>query len=567
MTEQETEKKIRTAFSHAAPDTLDQILSACTPFNNGIVRASARETRGGFAQIILDVNPSISLAVDDKEIISRAVALNEDGEKILADLSLEGRLLSAAVEAVTASLVAAGYVSADQNTVLVTIADADAEKETELQDKVSQIIARTIREDLKDTGTDASVIAQPADAGDAGLIRLAAAYGISLGKAALIRRMTDKEGAAMEDMEQNNEQQKEQQKETRQFDDLASASVNDIALLADEDPIQDDTVTRIGRASDRAYIGHKGALEAALTYAGLTMKQVKKQKIKIGRRKGRMIYKVKIKGRGGKYKYELDGRTGEMVRCKKNGKKTKQYKKYYKKMGKKYKITYRKGGTIMNMMNNDPNNANAQIPMPEGAISEQEAKEAALNHAGVKESDTQYVYVHPEIDHGQVEHYDVKFVAGGMKYKYAIGLYDGAVLGRGVKDKVHKGKYVYEGNYHEHVAPPMGTVSQTAPVTDTTPTADAAPQAAAPAQAAAPTQAATPENPTGDMLSEGDALNIALNYAGLTMGDLIRWKVKLRTKHGRTVYRIKLKVQGYEYEIDVDAYTQSITKAHKEVDF
>ncbi len=557
MTDQETEDKIRTAFSHAAPDNLDQILSACTPFNNGIVRSDVPESRVGFAQIILDVNPSISLEIDEAQTVSQAVALNADGGKILAGLNLTGRLLSVAMEAVIAALVEAGYVNADQNSVLVSVADADAGQETKLQDQVSQIIAEAVREDLKDTGADASVIAQPVNLEDEDLIRLAAAYGISPGKAALICKMLDREGETMEDKEQ---------KDTKQMEDLADASVNDIALLADEDPIKDDTVTRIGKASEAGYIGHKGALEAALTFAGLTMKQVKKQKVKIGRRKGRMIYKVKIKGRGGKYKYELDGRTGEMVRCKKNGKKTKQYKKYYKKLGKKYKIGYRKGGTIT-MMNNDPNNANAQIPMPEGAISEEQAKEAALNHAGVKESDTQYVYVHPEIDHGQVEHYDVKFVAGGMKYKYAIGLYDGAVLGRAVKDKVHKGKYVYEGNYHEHVAPPMGTVSQTAPVTDTTLKAEETAQAAAPAPAAAPAQAAAPENPTGDMLSEGDALNIALNYAGLTMEDLIRWKIKLRTKQGRTVYRIKLKIQGYEYEIDVDAYTQAVTKAHKEVDF
>ncbi len=566
MTDQETEEKIRTAFSHAAPDELDRILSACTPYNNGISRVDV-SVPAGFARIILDVNPSISLQVDDKETVSQVRALNEDGEKILCGLHLDGMSLSAAMEALVAAMVEAGYVSEAQNSVLVSVADADREEETALQEKVSRIIADAVREDLADTGADASVIAQPLNADDADLADLAAAYGISPGKAALIRRVINKEGASMEE-----QSEKEQKNTQQQFEDLANASVNDIALLADEKPVKDDTVTRIGRASDKAYIGHKKALEAALSYAGITMNQVKKQKVKIGRRKGRMIYKVKIKGRGGKYKYELDGCTGGMVRCKKNGKKKRYYKKFYKKMGKKYKRTYT-GGTTMTMMNNDPYQADVQIPMPEGAISEQAAKEAALNHAGVKESDTQYVYVHPEIDHGRVEHYDVKFVAHGMKYKYAIGLYDGAVLGRGVKDKVHKGKYVYEGNYHEHVGAPMGMVSQTAPVSDgAAPAADEAPAAQEPAaQAAAPTQAQAPteakDTGMGDMLSEGDALNIALNHTGLTMDNLIRWKIKLRTKHGRTVYRIKLKVPGYEYEIDVDAYNQSITKAHKEVDF
>ncbi len=547
MTDQETENKIRTAFTHAAPDELDRILSACTPYNNGIRSSAAGTVPQGSARIILDVNPSISLQVDEAETVTCAEALNADGEKILSGLQLDGTLLSEAMEALVAAMVQAGYVNEIQNSVLVSVADANAQKETDLQQKISRIIADAVQEDLADTGTGASVIAQPFDPEDPQLVDLASVYGISQGKAALIRRMVSKEGACMEDTKDTQQQ----------FEDLANASVNDIALLADDQPVKDETVTRIGRASEKAYIGHKAALEAALNYAGITMKQVRKQKVKIGRKKGRMIYKVKIKGQGGKYKYYLDGRTGEMIRCKKDGKRKKRYKTFYKKRGKKYK-TYVGGGTIMT--NNDPYNANAQIPVPEGAISEQAAKEAALNHAGVKESDTQYVYVHPEVDHGRVEHYDVKFVAGGMKYKYAIGLYDGAVLGRGVKDKVHKGKYVYEGNYHEHVGQPMGTmgkVSRTAPVSD---------GAAAPAAPVTDMPGAK-EPLTGDMISEGDALNVALNHAGLTMENLIRWKIKLRTKHGCTVYRIKLKVPGYEYEIDVDAYNQAITKAHKEVDF
>ncbi len=574
MTEKETEEKIRRAFSHAAPDELDRILAECTPYNNGVSRSAAVILPAGFARIILDVNPSISLQVDEEETIVQAEALNEDGEKILAGLHLDGKPLSSAMGALVDALVKAGYVSEVQNSVLVSVADGDAEKETLLQKKVSQIIADAVREDLAGTGAGASVIAQPLQEDNEEAARLAEAYGISPGKAALILRMINKEGASME------EQSETQQKDTRQqFEDLAGASVNDIALLADEKPIKDEAVTRIGKASEAAYIGHKGALEAALTYAGLTMRQVKKQKVKIGRRKGRMIYKVKIKACGRKYKYELDGRTGQMVRCKKNGKKKIRHKKYYKKLWKKQTRTYTGGKMIMAATNNDPYNANAQVPVPEGAISEQAAKEAALNHAGVKESDTQYVYVHPEVDHGRVEHYDVKFTAGGMKYKYAIGLYDGAVLGRAVKDKVHKGKYVYEGNYHEHVGPAMGTmgkVSQTAPVSDgaaqeapeeaagQAPEKEAAPAAA---PAAAPKPAAAQDTGTGDMLSEGDALDIALDHAGLSLENLIRWKIKLRTKHGRTVYRIKLKVPGYEYEIDVDAYSQSVTKAHKEVDF
>ncbi len=193
--------------------------------------------------------------------------------------------------------------------------------------------------------------------------------------------------------------------------------------------------------------------------------------------------------------------------------------------------------------------------MPEGAISEQQAVEAALSHAGLKESDTLYINCHPEIDHGYVEHYDVKFVADGMKYKYAIDIYTGKVLGRAVKNKRMKSGYVYEGNYHEHTAP-VETVPEKTPDEEN-------PKGETPAEGENPAA----QNLTGEMLEEEDALAIALKKANLQEKDLIRWRVKLRTKHGRTVYRFKLKIYGHVYKVDVDAFSGSVTKVHEKIKF
>ncbi len=73
--------------------------------------------------------------------------------------------------------------------------------------------------------------------------------------------------------------------------------------------------------------------------------------------------------------------------------------------------------------------------------------------------------------------------------------------------------------------------------------------------------------PAGDMIDEQQALAIAMQKAGLTPEKMIRWKLKMREKHGCLVYRFKLKVPGYEYEVDVDAYTGNVTKFHKEEDY
>ncbi len=559
MTDRELEDMIRKAAAHAVPDRLDAILSQCT-----VERQTARTALPtgpiGFSRIIFDVNPSVSLEVDDDGKVANATPLNADAQGILYGLTLKGKPLFEAVDAIVEAMVDKGYLSEISNSILVSVQNADAEKENELQKEVSQMVVDVMIDSLGSTEEGASVISQSISE-DAELKELAAAYGISEGKAALIRKLIDSQRQPKADGLMEGER--------FTFADLAAMSVNDLALLAEEENMNDNTVTRMGRPSEGAYIGHRQALDMALSYAGLDMSQVYAHSVKFDCKRGFMVYKVRLITPYGRLKYYLDARNGNMVRCKRKGPGKKKHgrKKYYKYnqymggrnycMGKNYNYNY---------------DAYENVPMPEGVIGEEKAKQAALDHAGLTEGQCLYIYCHPEIDHGQVEHYDVKFEANGMKYKYAIGLYDGSVLGRAVKNKGMKTGYVYEGNYHEHMAPPMGAgtpspAGQNAPAPSCHDGVCEIPQQ----QAAPATPPPVMQNMTSDMgqgmISEEEALSIALNHAGLSMNDVFRWRVKLLTKHGRMVYRMKLKVMGYEYEIDVDAYSGAVTRAHKEVDF
>ena len=60
-------------------------------------------------------------------------------------------------------------------------------------------------------------------------------------------------------------------------------------------------------------------------------------------------------------------------------------------------------------------------------ISEQEAKEIALNHAGFKESDVEFTKVGKDMDDG-IWQYELEFVAGEMKYEYDINAESGDVI-------------------------------------------------------------------------------------------------------------------------------------------
>ncbi len=568
MTDRELEERIRTAAEHAAPDRLEDILSLCTEQNRGSMVSRSRDADIGPAvsfRLILDVNPSVYLEVDSEERVVRAEALNEDAGEMLRETVLEDLLLDEAVDAIVEYMLQAGYLSEIQNSILVSLDcddGGDADMQRKLQQKVSGIIEEAMEDGLGETEDGVSVLSQTVDEEDDDLARLAAEYGISVGKAALIRKVAASDAAAGPEDDGD-------EADRLTFEDLAPLTVSEIALLAQERDLPDDEVTRIGHASDKGYIGHDGALRAAYDYAGVDAAQVGKQKVKLDAKKGLMIYKVKLKTKKGTCKYYLDARTGEMVRRKKDVKKgtdEKRSKDMSKKKKKYYNYYYGTNSTA--------------VTVPAGAIGEQAAKAAALNHAGVPENQALYVYANPQIGHGP-DHYDVKFVANGMKYKYAIGLYDGEVYGRAVKNKAAKGKYVYEGNYHEHYAPMgPGMAQPAAPAQAAAPDAPAAAPAQDPAEDTAPGPAQAPDcaapGPApvppaarvtpGNMISEQQALDIALRQAALAPTDLIRWKVKLKNKHGMLLYRFKLKIPGFEHEIDVDAYTGNVTKHHKEFD-
>ena len=65
--------------------------------------------------------------------------------------------------------------------------------------------------------------------------------------------------------------------------------------------------------------------------------------------------------------------------------------------------------------------------MSSADIGQAAAKQAALNHAGLSESQTTKMKVERDWDDGRLE-YDVEFKSGGVEYEYTIDGATGAVL-------------------------------------------------------------------------------------------------------------------------------------------
>ncbi len=67
-------------------------------------------------------------------------------------------------------------------------------------------------------------------------------------------------------------------------------------------------------------------------------------------------------------------------------------------------------------------------------------------------------------------------------------------------------------------------------------------------------------------ISQDDALNIALQHAGLTRGQLRYCRNERDIDHGRKVYEISFSHNGFEYEYDIDASNGNILKCEKDWD-
>ncbi|WP_258359958.1 anti-sigma factor domain-containing protein [Moorella sulfitireducens (nom. illeg.)] len=108
-------------------------------------RAAAPPVPGEPAYYInIDINPSIELAVDEREKVISARGLNEDGEKLLAAIAIKDEKADVAIEILTREAVRQGYYLPDtRGALLVTVSPAagsDLEKlaaSTELSQKLT----------------------------------------------------------------------------------------------------------------------------------------------------------------------------------------------------------------------------------------------------------------------------------------------------------------------------------------------------------------------------------------------------------------------------------------------
>lgn len=437
MRDEQLEKRIADAVNHAAPDILDRILSSYDEQKGNVISmseivnnntANTKKKRNRWAPLVavaaalalcisvfgynfwksgsavdsvvmLDVNPSISLTINAREEVIRANALNEEAKVVLGDMDLTGTDLNVAVNAIIGSMLQNGYLSDLQNSILVSVENADAQRSAQLQTEISNAISSSFGV----SGVSASVLSQTVTETDE-LTQLAQTYGISVGKAALIQEVVAQDA-------------------TLTVESLAPLSINEIALISSSRNLTTNTVSQTGAASDKAYIGENAALSAAAARAGVSVSDVTWSKVEFDSDDGLMLYEVEFRTNTAEYECDVNARTGEIVKFEQEGGSYTG-----STTGNTGTTNTNTGSTNTNTGSTNTNTGTTTNNTNTSYIGEEAAKAAALADAGCKAEDAVYLAAWLEYDDGRPEHYEVEFMVGNTRYEYEIALTSATVI-------------------------------------------------------------------------------------------------------------------------------------------
>ena len=415
MASKEIEAKIKQAFSNAVPDVLDSILSMSQEQKGEVIdmteeiktNSGGRRIAGiaaafllllagvlGFnyyhsnyavaTKVALEVNPSVEIKVNQRERVLDVAALNEDGRVLLGDMDFSGRDLDVAVNAIIGSMLRNGYLSDLANSILISVDNDDPVKSGELQERLTQEI-----NSLFATGAFNGAVLSQTISAQQDLRTLADTYGITVGKAQLIREITEK----------NN---------LYQFQELVPLSINQLNLLSSSAGTNLDKVTSVGQASDKAYIGREAAKQIAFDHAGVSAANATSVEVDMDWEHGAMVYEVEFKSGGYEFEYDIDAKTGAIYGSERDRDDDDDYDDNH---------DYKAPGT---------GTSQSQPPASSSYIGTARAKEIALAHAGVSAGSIRDLDIELEREHG-VMVYEVEFESGDYEYEYEIDARTGAI--------------------------------------------------------------------------------------------------------------------------------------------
>ena len=318
--------------------------------------------------VSLDVNPSIELKVNQKEKVLACTPLNQEAEAVLSDMGggadLKGTKLEVAVNAVVGALVSRGYLDSLSSAIMISVEDQDQDRAFRLR----QELTGTVDAVLQSQSSGAAILSQTVDASDR-LEQQAMEHHISTGKANLVNQVIA-------------------QNDNLSFDMLAQLTIeelNDLIQLGSPAmPIGIEQAAQIVREAAGAFDTNSVAIEVDPELD-----------------EDVPHYEVELSQSGhDEREYWVDAFTGEILI-----------------------------GDPAILPPSSP--AEHEQSAPENSssvgIGPEQARNIALTHAGVSESQVSGLQIQHDQDDGHLE-YEVEFCTGSMEYEYTIDGSTGKIL-------------------------------------------------------------------------------------------------------------------------------------------
>lgn len=429
MTQKEIRARLLRATKQAVPNVLNTVLASCeeqkrkvTPMTNTVqnntkitrVRPVYRRVLSAVAALVvlagavtafvslrnrfavastvsLDVNPSVVIEVNKQEKVLEVLPLNEEGRHITKDLDFKGSTLDVTVNALVGSMLRNGYLDDLANSILVSVDNKDTKTAAALQKR----LAEEINNWLTTESFSGAVLSQTVEQ-DTELETLAETYGITVGKAQLIRRITAQNNAYT-------------------FESLVNLTINELNLLSESGKLHLENVSATGNASDKKYVGEAKAKEIALLHAKLTESDLSFYRCEMEYENGILVYELDFVAGNYEYDYEVNAETGAVVKSEKE-------------FEDDVNVNTKPSG---NQNAGADTTSSTSLPVQKKTtkttVGEDEAKRTVLAHAGVKESELAHFESKLEKDDGRWV-YEIEFVANGYEYEYEVNAETGKVI-------------------------------------------------------------------------------------------------------------------------------------------
>ena len=338
------------------------LIVAAGIFAGGFLKKLNRDVA---STVSLDVNPGIEIDVNRKERVLEVRAMNADAERVIGDMDFTGSTLDVTVNALIGSMLGKGYISTDANSVLISVVGGSEGLRERLTAEITEL--------LDTDGISGAVLSQNVTV--SGELKTAAEkYGITEGKAQLIDRII-----------------KIDPRHT--FETLAGLSINELNLISAGKTL--DNVSSSGKPSENLYIGAEKAKNIALAHASVAESDARELEVGFDTEDGMIVYEVEFKSAGCEYDYEIDAKTGNIIKAEKEA--------------------------------DDDVPPATDTPDTGNTITAEEAKAIALKHAGVKAEDAVFEKAEKDHEDGRLV-YEVEFKSAGYEYDYEIDAKTGEIL-------------------------------------------------------------------------------------------------------------------------------------------